>query len=344
MKSVVLTGIRQAEVIDKDEPSIQSPSDVLLRVGAIGVCGSDVHYYVSGRIGTQVVEYPYTVGHEFGATVVDVGEAVTRVKPGDRIAVDPAMSCGRCDQCLGGRSHTCREILFLGCPGQVEGCMSEFIVMPDICCYPIPDNMTLAQAALCEPLAIGCYAVDLSIPMEGARIAVLGCGPIGLSVLLPAVAAGAEAVYVTDRIGRRVDVARGAGATWAGNPDHEDVVGKIASLEPMLLDVVFECCGQQDALDQAVELLKPGGKLMLVGIPAEDRVSFVMERLRRHELTIQNVRRQNGCVQAAIDSISGGEIGVDFMITHRFPLEEAAAALDLVDTYGDGVVKAMITL
>ena len=342
MKAMVLTGIRQMEMADVPDPAIEKDTDVLLRVGTVGVCGSDVHYYVTGRIGSQVVEYPYRVGHEFSATVEQVGSAVKRVVRGDRVAVEPAMSCGRCDQCLGGRRHTCRELRFLGCPGQAEGCLSEYIVMPEESCYPIGPDASLEQAAVAEPLSIGVYAVQLWGGGAGARVGILGCGPIGLSVLLPLRAAGVQTVYVTDKIDARLAAAARSGATWTGNPDRDDIVSAVEQEEPLLLDAVFECCGEQDALDQAVRLLKPGGKLMLIGIPTVDRISFEIDFLRRKEICVQNVRRQNECMQPAIDLIESGRINVDFMITHRFGFDQCKAAFDLVDAYDDGVVKAVI--
>lgn len=325
------------------DPAIQHDREVLLRIAVVGVCGSDVHYYVTGRIGSQVVKYPFTVGHECAAVVEKVGRAVRRVKPGDRVAVEPAMPCGHCDQCLAGRAHTCRHLRFLGCPGQAEGCLSEFVVMPESSCFPIPPGMSLDQACLAEPLSIGIYAVKLSGVEKGARIGILGAGPIGLSVMAAAQHRGLDAIYLTDRIEARLGVARRAGAAWAGNPDGEDVVSAIAGREPLLLDAVFECCGQQDAVDQAVDLLKPGGKLMMVGIPETDRISLVIDQARRKELCLQNVRRQNHCMQAALDLIAGGKAKVDFMVTHRFGFAETQRAFDLVHAYGDGVIKALIT-
>ena len=332
------------ELMETPAPEISRDTDVLLRIETVGVCGSDVHYYATGRIGSQVVKYPFAVGHECSATVAAVGAGVGRLKPGDRVAVEPAMSCGRCDQCQGGRPHTCRNLRFLGCPGQAEGCLAEYLIMPEECCYPIPDSMTLDQAALAEPLSIGLYAVKLCGLGPGMRVGILGAGPIGLSVLLAARMCGVEGICVTDKIDARLKAARGAGACWAGNPDREDIVAAIRTREPLLLDAVFECCGQQDAIDQAVELLKPGGKLMLVGIPTVDRVSFAIDRARRQELCLQNVRRQNHCVQPAIAAIASGAANVDFMLTHEFRFEETKAAFDLVHEYRDGVVKALIRL
>jgi L-iditol 2-dehydrogenase len=342
MKAAVLTGKRAMEIVDVTDPLIENDTDVLLKVEQVGVCGSDVHYYVEGNIGSQVVVYPYRVGHEMAGVVEDVGEAVTRVKRGDRVAVEPAMSCGECDQCSVGRPHTCRKLLFLGCPGQVEGCLSEYIVMPEECCYPIGPDLSLEQAALCEPLSIGSYGVELSGAKKGDAIGILGAGPIGLSVLAFALGKGIERLYVTDKIDYRLDAARSAGAAWGGNPDSEDVVLTVQEKEPNGLDVVFECCGQQEALDQSIEMLKPGGKLMLLGIPRADRVSFSIDSLRRKEICVQNVRRQNGQMQPAIDAIASGKVNVDFMLTHRFPFARSKEAFDLVDSYADGVIKAMI--
>ncbi len=342
MKAARLTGLRRMEIQEVPVPRIRGEKDVLLRMAAVGVCGSDVHYYAEGGIGSQKVRYPHTVGHEGAAVVEAVGPRVARVRPGDRVAIEPAVSCHACDQCRAGRPHTCRNLRFLACPGELDGCLSEYIVMPEECCYPIPATMSLEQAALSEPLSIGVYAVRQSIPMESARIGIFGVGPIGLSVMLPALAAGAERVYVIDPLDYRLRIAADHGAWWAGNPETTDVVAEITAREPLLLDCVFECCGRQEALDQGMQLLKPGGKFMLIGIPEFDRYTFLADVARRKELCFQNVRRQNGCVQAALDLIAAGRIAPDFMITHRMPFTETAAAFDLVDRYAGGVVKAMI--
>lgn len=344
MKAMALTAIREMERIEIPNPQITSGMDVLLKVGSVGICGSDVHYYTTGRIGSQVVQYPFRVGHEFSATVMETGKEVRGLKRGDIVAVDPAMPCGNCDQCKANRRHTCRNLRFLGCPGQAEGCLSEYIVMPAECCYPVKPDTTLEEAAIVEPLSIGVYAVQTSVRMNGARVAILGAGPIGISVLMCARTAGAENIYVTDKIDARLEAARNAGAGWTGNPDKRNVVDEIAESEPLLLDVVFECCGQQEALDQAVDLLKPGGKLMVVGIPEVDRVYFAIDKIRRRELCIQNVRRQNECVKPAIDLIERGKVNIDVMVTHRFSLDETKVAFDLVAGYRDGVVKALVNL
>lgn len=342
MKAMMLTGIRQMEMVDVPEPMITRDKDVKIKMKTIGVCGSDVHYYVSGKIGSQVVQYPFPVGHEGSGEVVEVGPAVTKVKPGDRIAIEPAMPCWECDQCLAGRHHTCRKLTFLGCPGQADGCLSEFIVMPEESCFPIPSSMTYDEAAISEPLAIGVYAVKKSIPIKNAKVGILGFGPIGMSVLLPAVAQGAEKVYVTDKIDARLALAKEAGAYMTSNIDNEDPVKKFAEDAPELLDVVFECCGQQEAIDHAIDMLKPGGKLMIIGIPEFNRWSFSVDKMRHKEICVQNVRRQVDCVQPSLDMMANKTIEVDKMVTHRFDFNNTKDAFDLVTGYKDGVMKAMI--
>ena len=342
MKAMKLTGIRQMEMMEVPTPEIINEKDVLIRMKTLGVCGSDIHYYVSGKIGSQVVQYPFTVGHEGAGQVEAVGKGVTLVKPGDRIAIEPAMPCWECDQCKAGRPHTCRNLKFLGCPGQAEGSLSELIVMPETSCFRIPDEMSYDQAAISEPLAIGVYAVKQSIRMEGARVGILGFGPIGMSVLLPALAMGAKEVYVTDKIDERLQIARDNGAVFTSNPEREDVVEKIRARVPELLDVVFECCGQQEAIDNAVDLLKPGGKLMIIGIPEFDRWSFPVDKSRHKELCIQNVRRQNEALLPALDMMAHGKVSVEAMATHRFDFHDSKKAFDLVASYKNGVMKAMI--
>jgi len=343
MKAIILTGIRRMEMVEKPMPQIINNTDVLIRMKVVGVCGSDIHYYTSGKIGIQVVRYPFTVGHEGAGEVLATGSNVIRVKAGDRIAIDPAMPCFQCDQCLAGRSHTCRKLKFLGNPGQAEGCLSEYIVMPETSCFPIQESMSFDEAAISEPLAIGVYATRLAqMNLSGKKIGILGFGPIGMSVLLPALHQGAAKIYVTDKIDSRLEIAGKCGADWTGNPSEEDIVAAITIKEEALLDLVFECCGQQDAVDQAIDILKPGGKLMIIGIPEFDRWSFPVDKLRHKEINIQNVRRQNNSLEETLTLLQENKVDVSRMPTHRFPFTRTQDAFDLVAGYRDGVMKAMI--
>jgi L-iditol 2-dehydrogenase len=344
MKAAALTGIRQIEVVDLPKPSIKNDNDVLLKVAVVGVCGSDVHYYLSGRIGSKIVQYPYVVGHECSAIVEAVGKKVQHIKPGDAVAVEPAVSCHKCPQCKMGRENTCSNLKFIGVPGELSGCLCEYIVMPEDCCLPTNGRLTHEQAALCEPLAIGVYTIQQSRLAKGGKIAIFGSGPIGLSCLVAAKIQGAGSVFMTDKVDYRVEFARKTGAIWVGNPEKTDVVKDILNREPLGVDIACECAGKQETIDQAIEVLRPGGILMLVGIPESSRVSFGIDHIRRKEITIINVRRQNRCASRAIEFVASGWAVIDSFVTHHFKLEQANEAFDIVSDYRDGVVKAMIIL
>jgi L-iditol 2-dehydrogenase len=344
VKSVALAGIREFVINEVPPPEIAHDSGVLVRIKMVGVCGSDIHYYTSGRISTQQVQFPFIIGHEAAGIVEAVGKGITRVKPGQKIAIDPALSCGRCDQCMAGRENTCRKLLFLGAPGQLPGCLSELVVLDEHSCYPVPDYMTFEQATLSEPLAVGVYAVERSGLTDKANVAILGAGPIGLSVLHVLRTRETGNIYVTEKIEARLAHAGELKPKWSGNPDRVDVVAEIARIEPLMLDAVFECSGKADAIAQGIQLLKPGGTLIIVGIPEEEEISFPIHELRRKEITILSIRRQACCTQKAIDLLAQGKVKMDEMATHNFPLEETGRAFELVASRRDGVIKAMITL
>jgi L-iditol 2-dehydrogenase len=311
-------------------------------MSVMGICGSDIHYYTQGQIGSQKVKYPFTVGHEGAGVAVEVGSSVKTVKPGDNIAIEPAMPCWKCDQCLSGRHHTCRNLRFLGCPGQAEGCLMEYIVMPERSCFPLTRNLTPDHGAISEPFAIGVYAVKKSDAAKGMNIGLFGYGPIGMSVMLAAKAIGMNHIYATDKIDERLGIAQKEGAAFAGNPLKEDITAKIRTFEPLGLDIAFECCGKQEAFDQAVELLKPGGKIVVVGIPEFDNWSMNVETTRRREVSVQFIRRQVDCVEQALEMMKNGSVDISNMVTHRFSFEKTKEAFDLVAGYKDGVMKAMI--
>jgi L-iditol 2-dehydrogenase len=342
MKVGYFTALKQIELREQPRPRLERPDDVLVRIDRVGVCGSDVHYYLHGRIGNQIVQYPATLGHECSGTVIEVGAKVERVRTGDRVAIDPAFPCGTCDQCRAGRENTCRRLQFMGVPGEAPGAVAEYYTLPAHCCFPIPDHLTLDDAALAEPLSIGLHAVHLSAAVAGKRVAILGAGPIGLSVLLCLKATAPGKAYVTDLLDARLAAARKCGADWTGNARQEDVGAAIAGLEPLGLDLVFECSGDPACIALAMRLLAPGGTLILVGIPPVNEVSFDAHVMRRKELTFRNVRRQNACVGPVVALIAQGRLNPAPLLTHRFPLADIQDAFELVADYRDGVIKAMI--
>lgn len=342
MKVAHFTGPKKLEIVDLPMPTLNRPDAVLLRIDRVGICGSDIHYYLEGRIGDQTITYPASVGHESVGTVIEVGAEVERPRPGDRVAVDPAMVCGTCDQCRTGRTNTCRNLQFMGCPGQAPGAVAEYRVVPAENCIPIPDTMSLDEAVLAEPLSIGLYATRLAEVTTAARIAILGAGPIGLSVLLCAKAAAACTVYMTDLLDERLEVARQCGADWTGLAKHDEAITAIGDQQPWGMDLVFECSGDPLCVDEAQRVLAPGGTLLLIGIPPTDRVIFNIHRMRRKELTFRNVRRQRGCMEPVIEMFGDGRIDARRLLTHHFPLEKISDAFDLVAAYRDGVIKAVV--
>lgn len=344
MKAAYLTDLRKVELRDVPEPAGPGPGEVLLDVLVVGVCGSDMHYYRTGRIGDQVVEYPFTVGHEFAGRVRKLGSGVEGLAVGQLVTVDPLIFCGACDQCLAGREHTCRNHKFLGCPGQCDGCLCEHIVMPAVCCFAVPETVSPELAALIEPFTIGLYTARWGGELAGEPVAILGAGPIGLCTQAAAAQMHAGPIYMTDIRDDRVDFAKHFGADWVGNPHRQDVVAEILQAQPEGLPVVYDASGEQDALDQAVELLAPGGTLVMVGIPEADRITFDPSRIRRKELTLQNVRRQNHAVEEAIDLVALEEVAIASMITHRYRLDQTQEAFDTVADYRDGAIKAMIAM
>lgn len=342
MKTLVLTGIRKIELINKPKPALQKADEVLIRIKTVGVCGSDIHYFIEGKIGSQVVEFPFAVGHECSGIIEEVGSAVTHLKPGDLVAIDPSVNCGECDQCLAGRPHTCRKNRFLGCPGQLDGCLTEYIVMPSFTCFPVNNKFDATTAALIEPLTIGTYSVEMAQTNFGGKtVGIFGAGPIGLSVLMVLRMQNTGNIYVFEPLEYRRNKAKELGASVVSNPFAADPQETVQQTEPLLLDVVFDCSGEQKAVDDAIHILKPGGKLILVGIPPHGQYTINMDVLRRKEISIHNVRRQNHCMEKSIGLVEDG-LPVNQMVTHHFLPEQTQQAFDLVADYRDGVIKAMI--
>lgn len=343
MKQVVLEGIKKMKLIDVAEPQLMSADEVKIRLSVVGVCGSDIHYYSEGKIGSQVVEFPFPVGHECSGTIVEKGANVKHVNVGDLVVVDPSVHCGECDQCRSGRPHTCRNNRFLGCPGQIDGCLGDYIVMPGFTCFPVTGSLNPVQAALIEPLSIGVYAVKLASLVDSKQsVAIFGAGPIGLSILFKLLADDVREVTMIEPLDYRLNKAKEIGAKFIVQADKENVVNRISEIHEFLLDIVFEASGEQEAVDNALKVLKPGGKLVLVGIPPDAKYTFDMDLMRRKELSVINVRRQNHCVEEAIELVRSGRVDAEKMVTHNFKLEETGKAFEIVEEYKDGAIKAMI--
>jgi len=343
MKVARMYGARDIRIEEMPEPK-PGPGEVLLRIKAIGLCGSDLHYYREGGIGDAIVteESPMIPGHEFSAQVVSLGPGVTGLKVGQAVAVDPARSCGVCEFCREGNPNLCPKVVFTGSPG-VDGAMREYMAYPADLCHPLPNGVTYDDGAVLEPLGVGIHSVDLGKPRPGQSVAVLGCGPIGLLNIQVARAAGASRIFATEILDYRLDAALETGATDGFNPSREDeVAGILAATGGRGVDVVFECAGAQETPEQAMRIAKPGGTVVLVGIPSIDRVTFTASTARRKGLTIKMVRRMGEVYPRAIALVKSGQVETKSVVTHHFPLERVAEAMELLENYGDNVIKIII--
>ncbi|HIE43792.1 MAG TPA: NAD(P)-dependent alcohol dehydrogenase [Candidatus Omnitrophica bacterium] len=351
MKAVFLTGIQEIEIRETQMP-VAKRGEVLIKVMTVGICGSDVHYYKRGRIGSQIVKYPFIVGHECSGIVESITEGVRNVSVGERVAIEPAIPCGLCEFCCSARPNICPKVKFLGTPATsgappVEGALREYITMPASNVIPIPQALSFEEATLTEIVAIAIHAVDLVGINPGDEVAIFGSGPIGLATLQASKVSGAARIFATDLLNSRLQMAKVLGADYVANLKEVDPMDMIKDItRGRGVDVTFEAAGEQETVNHALEAVRRGGRTAIIGIPEEERIWYNPE-IRRKELVIYHVRRSNQAnrdVERAISLMAGGKLEVDSLVTHEFPLEKTGDALDLVGNYEDGVIKAMIKL
>jgi L-iditol 2-dehydrogenase len=342
-----LYGIRDLRLEQLPRP-VPGPGQVLVQVATVGVCGSDVHYYLHGRIGTQIVTGPLILGHEFSARVAELGPAApdgstSDLQVGQLVAVDPAVSCMRCEPCLQGHPNLCPNVRFCGTP-PVDGILAEYTVMPAENCFPLPPEVDAVQGAMLEPLGIAIHSVDLAHLQPGCTIAVLGAGPIGLLIAAVARASGASQIYMTEPLPYRLRFASEYVADFVLNPDDTDVAAQILDLTGGRgVDVAFEAAGAQETPQQAATVTRIGGNVIVTGIPAEeDTMILNASTVRRKGLTIKLVRRMKHTYPRAIRLVQKAAIDPSPLATHRFPLEQVGEAFEMVAAYRDGVLRAMI--
>jgi len=290
--------------------------EALVGIKAVGICGSDLHWFSEGSIGDAKLEKPLVLGHEFA------GET----ENGQRVAVDPAITCGQCEFCKMGHPNLCSSIIFAG-HGEQDGGLREWIAWDEKCLFPIPDSFTDADGAMLEPLGVAIHAVDLGKLKAGMTVGVFGCGPIGLLIVQLAKLSGAAQVIATDKLIHRVDAAKSFGAHHAFLAEDDRELGEIrVATNERGVDVAFEAAGMQDAVDAAFAAVIPGGKVILAGIPNKDQTSFSASIARRKGLTIKLVRRMKHTYPRAIELVTKGLVDVRSLVTHRFPVEQAVEA------------------
>lgn len=308
-----LLGPRAMTLQEEEIPS-PAPGEVLLRVTAVGICGSDLHWWEEGGIGESKLERPLVLGHEFA------GHVETGRLAGARVAVEPSIHCAVCDLCRRGHPNLCESVRFAG-HGEIDGALRRWIAWPESLLFPLPDNVSDAAGAMLEPLGVALHTLDLAHFRLGESAAVIGCGPIGLMILQLLRRAGASWIAATDRLPHRLEAARKYGADFCSLAKGEEVES-ILRQRSAGVDVVFEAAGDRQALEACVEIATRGGRVLLVGIPPDDQICFSAAVSRRKGLTVKLVRRMKHTYPRATWLVSSGLVEVESLITHRFSLEE----------------------
>ncbi len=344
MKAAVLHGVEDLRIEDVAKARLGSPDDVLVRIQSVGVCGSDIHYYRHGRIGRFVVEKPMILGHECAGEVVEVGGNVKHLQPGDRVALEPGVPCRKCAFCRTGRYNLCADVVFFATP-PVDGAFCEYVTSPGDFAFRLPDNVSLEEGAMCEPLAVGMYATERGGVGLGDAVAVLGAGPIGLVTLQAARARGATTLICTDVEDSRLALAERLGATHTVNAREDDAVEAIKGItDGRGADVVLEAAGTSATIQQSLQAARTGGRVIIIGLPTEDEVALSMPDLLSRELDVGGLFRYRNVYPQAIAAIARGLIDVKTMITHRYELGQAEDALVFADTHKDECIKVNVAV
>ncbi|MGP5364345.1 NAD(P)-dependent alcohol dehydrogenase [Brachybacterium tyrofermentans] len=331
-RAAVMPEIGTLEIRDVPVPT-PTPLQALVRIEAVGVCGSDTAYFQVGYIGDWVVDGPLILGHEAAGTVIAVGDEVTTVQVGDRVAIEPGTPCRQCHECMAGRYHLCPDFIFLATP-PYDGALVEQLAIDSRQLFPLPDSMSFEAGAMCEPLSVGLWACRRANLQPGDHVRVTGAGPVGILAAQVARAEGAADVVVSDISEFRLELARSLGfrtelaGTVPAERGHEDA------------DVLLECSGAPTALAEGLWRLRTNGRAAMVGMPKQD-VSLPLSRLNVKEISIALVNRYAHTWPTAIALVSSGRADVESIITHRFDLADTEAAITLAQRVPDSM-KAVI--
>ncbi|XP_019627053.1 PREDICTED: sorbitol dehydrogenase-like [Branchiostoma belcheri] len=326
-----------------EERPIPKPgkNEVQIAMHSVGICGSDVHYWVHGAIGDFVVRAPMILGHEASGTVSEVGEGVTHLKVGDRVAIEPGVPCRYCDYCKGGRYNLCLEMKFCATP-PVDGSLARYYVHPADFCFKLPDHVSFEEGALLEPLSVGVHACRRAGVTIGSRVLICGAGPIGLVCLLVAKAMGAAQVAITDIDTKRLEVAKQMGADFpvhVTTRDGREVADQVVRALGCNPDVTVECSGAEPSVQTGIFATKSGGVLVLVGLgPPTINIPIVNAAVR--EVDIRGIFRYANCYPTALSMVASGQVNMKPMVTHRFSLEQTLEAFE-ASKKGEGI-KVMI--
>lgn len=343
MRSVPLVAPRRLEVVESPLPEGPRAGELLLRMRAVGLCGSDLHWWAEGRIHSTPARYPQILGHEPVGEVLAVGAGVEHFRPGDLVSVEPSLTCGHCEFCIAGRHNLCVNARFQGGP-DAPGFLRDYAVIPAHNADRVPPGLSVHQATLIEPLAVWVHVYELEPVRLGDTVAVLGAGSIGLLGIAMARQAGAEMILACDRVPHRLELARRMGAdeaVLAGERDFRELV--MDRTRGRGVDVAFDAAGAPETISLGLRCVRPGGTFVLIGIPDPLEFAVDLHAALAKELRIQAVRRSNHKGAQAAALLASGRISTE-LITHRLPLERAQDGFEMLHSYSGGVGKLVFDM
>lgn len=342
-RAAFMTGLKQMEIREIPVPEPKE-KEVLVKLEYVGICGSDVHYYEHGKIGDFIVNGDFILGHECAGTVVAIGKGVKQLQVGDRVALEPGVTCGQCEFCKSGRYNLCPDVEFLATP-PYHGCFENYIAFPENMAFKLPSSITTREGALVEPLSVGMHAAKQGGVTLGSSVVILGAGCIGLTTLLASKAFGAIDITVVDVIPKRLDKALELGATRVINAAEMDAVKLIYELtDGVGVDVVMETAGAVKTVQQTAYMVKRGGTVVLVGMAPQDIIEYNFAKLLGKEAEIKTVFRYRNIYPQAIKAMDEGLIDVSGIVTHEYSFDEIAEAFDVNINRKNDVVKIIIKI
>ena len=343
-KAAVMEAVDNIKIMQIPMPEGElRPKDVLVRIRAVGICGSDIHFYKDGRIGDMIIQPPHILGPESAGDIVAVGSEVTDLKVGDRVAVEPQRPCWECEYCERGDYHLCKKMEFMSAPS--EGAFVEYAVRPANMCFKMPDQMSYGEGAMVEPLSVALQALKKGNVTGGDTVAILGAGPIALAILMAAKAYGCTKIFMTDLVDYRLAKAKEMGATETFNITQCDYTEEILkATEGRGVEVVFDTTAHETTYKTMHKIAMRGGRLVLVGMGPKEYYEVNIAAIRDNENVMVGVFRYNNLYRKALALIESGLCDVNQLISHRKPIEEIAQAFEMVERKEDGVIKILIEL
>lgn len=343
MKVAVMEGIGKMGYLERPIPEVK-PDEVLVKLEYVGICGSDMHYYETGAIGNYVVEPPFVLGHEPGGVVVEVGSNVTHLKVGDKVALEPGKTCGKCEFCRTGKYNLCPDVIFFATP-PVDGVFQEYVAHEAALCFKLPENVDTLEGALIEPLAVGFHAANQGGAHAGQTAVVMGSGCIGLVSMMALKAEGVSKVYVVDVMQKRLDKALELGADGVINAMEEDAVEALMRLTNGAgCDLAIETAGTEITTRQCIHAVKKGATIVCVGYSKTGEMTLPMSLALDKEIRFETVFRYRHIYPMAIDAVAAGKVNLKGIVTDIFEFDDIQNAMDKSVADKANIVKAVVKI